>query len=156
MAEPRLKLNTSYLEQQAKTISKSLPAAGQDALFEAAVEAGYLTALADGTEDIGERATLVQAIETLSAGLVLQWEVEPLIEKIHGRIGGEGSDARCAAVGKKLRELGQAEAGLLIGAVVACATSGIDKKEASVLEKIGVAAGLDRAAIASIAKKARA
>jgi tellurite resistance protein len=156
MAEPQKTLNTSYVEQHAEAIRKTLSSTDQNALFEAAVEAGYLTALADGTEDAGERASLVRAIEILSKGLVLEWEVEPLVDAIHARVCADGKDARCAAVGKKLAALGQAEAGILIGAVVAHATAGIDKQEASVLEKIGTAAGLERPQIATIVKKAGA
>jgi tellurite resistance protein len=148
-------LNVSYLEEQAGEVRKSLPPGNQSVLFEAAVEAGYLTALADGSEDEGEREALVKAIEILSAGLVLEWEVEPLLDKIAARIGQEGADVRCAAVGKSLKELNAAESALLIGAVVAHATAGIDKKEASVLEKIGTAAGLEKKQIAAVAKKAR-
>jgi tellurite resistance protein len=155
MSQPKKSLNVSYLEEQAGAVKKDLPAGNQSVLFEAAVEAGYLTALADGTEDEGEREALVKAIDILSAGLVLEWEVEPLVEKIAERVKKEGSDARCAAVGRQLKELGHAEAALLIGAVVAHATAGIDKKEAVVLEKIGTAAGLDKKQLAAVAKKAR-
>jgi tellurite resistance protein len=147
--------NTAYLEEQAGAVQKSLPAANQSLLFEAAVEAGYLTALADGSEDEGEREALVEAIEILSKGLVLEWEVEPLIDKVAARVQAEGSDARCASVGKSIKELDGVEAALLIGAVVAHATGGIDKKEAGVLEKIATAAGFERKQIAAIVKKAR-
>jgi tellurite resistance protein len=155
MSQPKKGLNVSYLEEQASVVQKSLPAVNQSALFEAAVEAGYLTALADGTEDEGEREALVKATEILSAGLVLEWEVEPLVEKIAERVKKEGSDARCAAVGTIIKQHEQAEAALLIGAVVAHATGGIDKKEAGVLEKIGTAAGLEKKQIAAVVKKAR-
>jgi len=155
MSQPKKTLNVSYLEEQAAAVRKSLPADNQSALFEAATEAGYLTALADGTEDEGEREALVKAIEILSAGMVLEWEVEPLVEKIAERVAKEGNDARCAAIGKRLKELGHAEAALLIGAIVAHATAGIDKKEAGVLEKIGTAAGLEKKQLAAVAKKAR-
>jgi tellurite resistance protein len=155
MSQPKKTLNFSYLEEQAGEVRKSLPAGNQSVLFEVAVEAGYLTALADGSEDEGEREALVKAIEILSAGLVLEWEVEPMLDAVAERIGQEGPDARCAAVGKRLKELNAAEAALLIGAVVAHATAGIDKKEAGVLEKIGTAAGLEKKQIAAVAKKAR-
>ncbi len=155
MSEPKKSLNVSYLEQQAQAVRASLQGPDQSALFEAAVEAGYLTALADGVEDEGERDALVKAIEILSEGLVLEWEVAPLVEKIYGRIHAEGNDARCAAVGKRIKELDQAEPVLLIGAIVAHATGGIDKQEAGVLEKIGTAAGVAKGQIASIVKKAR-
>jgi tellurite resistance protein len=155
MNQAKKTLNVGYLEQQAEAVRKSLSGSHQSALFEAAIEAGYLTALANGTEDEGERAALVKAVEILSSGLVLEWEVEPLLEKIGARIETEGAAARCAAVGKNIRELDQAEAAMLVGAVVAHATSGIDKQEAGVLEKIGTAAGLSRPQIAAIVKKAR-
>jgi tellurite resistance protein len=156
MNQAKKTLNVSYLEQQAAVVRKDLSGSHQSRLFEAAVEAGYLTALANGTEDEGEREALVKAVEILSAGLVLEWEVEPMLETIASRIETEGAAARCAAVGKNIQELGQAEAVLLVGAVVAHATAGIDKQEASVLEKIATAAGLAKPQIAAIVKKARA
>jgi tellurite resistance protein len=155
MSEPKKGFNIGYVQQQAQAVRKELSGNNQSALFEAAVEAGFLTALANGTEDPGEREALVKAIEILSEGYVIEWEVEPLIEKISERIDTQGSDARCAEVGKKIKELGQAEAALLIGAIVAHATAGIDKQEAQVLEKIGTGAGLVRQQIAAIVKKAR-
>jgi tellurite resistance protein len=155
MNQAKKTLNVAYLEQQAVAVRESLSGSHQSALFEAAVEAGYLTALANGTEDEGERAALVKAVEILSSGLVLEWEVEPLIEKIAARIDAEGIPARCAAVGKNIQELAQAEAALLVAAVVAHATAGIDKQEAGVLEKIATAAGLAKSQIAPIVKKAR-
>jgi tellurite resistance protein len=155
MSQPKKSLNIAYLQEQAGEVRKGLPAGNQSALFEVAVEAGYLTALADGKEDEGEREALVKAIEILSAGLVLEWEVEPLVDKIAERVGKEGNDERCAAVGKAIKELKAAEAALLIGAVVAHASGGIDKKEAVVLEKIGTAAGLDKKQLTAIVKKAR-
>src|SRR5881394_3155255 len=105
MNQPKKTINVAYLEQQAEAIRKSLSGSHQSALFEVAVEAGYLTALVNGTEDEGERAAFVKVVEILSAGLVLEWEVEPLLEKIAARIETEGSAARCAAVGKNLNEL---------------------------------------------------
>jgi len=155
MNQAKKTLNVGYLQQQAETVRASLSGSHQNALFEAAVEAGYLTALANGSEDEGERDALVKAVEILSSGLVLEWEVEPLLEKIAARIQAEGAPARCAAIGTNIQELGQAEAAMLVGAVVAHATAGIDKQEAGVLEKIGTAAGLAKPQIAAIVKKAR-
>jgi tellurite resistance protein len=155
MNQAKKTLNVGYLEQQADAVRKSLSGPRQSALFEAAIETGYLTALANGTEDEGEREALVKAVEILSKGLVIEWEAEALIEKIAARLDEEGNDPRCAAVGKNIKELGQAEAAMLVGAVVAHATAGIDKLEAVVLEKIGTAAGLAKPQIAAIVKKAR-
>jgi len=156
MAAAKKGTNTAYLEQQADTVRASLGGATKsEELFRLAAEAGYLTALADGAEDAAEREALVEALETLSKGIVIEWETEGFLGEAWGRISAEGADARCAAIGQRLKELGNAEAGVLIGAIVAYASNGIDKTEAQVLEKIGAAAGLERKQVAAIVKKAR-
>lgn len=150
------KVNSAYLEQQADTVRASLGGATKsEELFRLAAEAGYLTALADGAEDAAEREALVEALETLSKGIVIEWETEGFLGEAWARISAETVDGRCTAVGQRLKELGNAEAGLLIGAIVAYASNGIDKSEAQVLEKIGAAAGLARPQVAAIVKKAR-
>lgn len=150
------KLNTAYLEAQAETVRASLGTGTKaEQMFKLAAEAGYLTALADGAEDAAEREALVEALEALSKGIVIEWETEGFLGEAWGRISAEGVDARCASVGAKMKELGNAEAGLLIGAIVAYASNGIDKTEAAILEKIGAAAGLQRAQVAAVVKKAR-
>jgi hypothetical protein len=143
------------LAEQAKLVREALPPKQQSTVFKLATEAGYLTGLADGTEDVNERAALVRAIEGLSEGLVLEWEIDGLLSEAHAAIASEGADARAKAIGAQLKELGAAEAGIFIAAVVGLATSGIDKSEASVLEKIGTAAGLAKPQIAALVKKAR-
>lgn len=156
MAAAKKGPNANYLEQQAETVRQSLVGSHKDEVFKLAVEAGYLTALADGTEDANEREALVSAIGVLSQGMVIEWEIEGFLGEAYARIQAEGADGRAASVGARLKELESAEAGLLIGAIVACATSGVDKKEAGVLEKIGAAAGIAKSQVGSIVKKARA
>jgi tellurite resistance protein len=155
-AAKKVTVNTAYLEQQADVVREALAGTlRQEEVFRAAAEAGYLTALADGTEDAEERQALVAALETLSKATVIEWEVEGFLAEAWEKISVEGNEARCAAVGARLKELGQAEAGLLIGAIVAQASNGIDKSEAKVLERIGAAAGLERPAVAGVVKRAR-
>lgn len=150
------KLNTAYLEAQANDVRAALGTGTRaDQLFKLAAEAGYLTALADGAEDAAEREAVVEALEALSKGVVIEWETEGFLGEAWARISAEGVDARCAAVGAQMSALGGAEAGLLVGAIVAYASHGIDKSEAGVLEKIGAGAGLARAQVAAIVKKAR-
>ena len=97
----------------------------------------------------------MQAVELLSKGLVIEWEVEGFLGEAYARITAEGADKCAAAVGARLKELGQAEAAILVGAIVAHASGGVDKKEAVVLEKIATAAGLAKGQIIGIVKKAR-
>jgi tellurite resistance protein len=143
------------VQKIARAIRSQLPSDAQDKLFRMAVEAGYLAALADGHADPGEMAALVHAIEELSDGVVVGWEVEVLIEECNECIGMEGHQQRAQVVGNELKEIGLSEAGLLIAAYVAFATGGLDEKEVTMLRTLGEAAGLDSDALKPIVKRAR-
>lgn len=134
----------------AETIREKLEFRGQDALFGAAVEIGHLAAHADGEMDGGERQQIIDAIEILSKGLVVEWEVDSILEAAANTTQEEAQ--RAGALGARLRELGQPEAGLLVGAFVAQASSGIDKSERRVLAAVGKAAGLSDAKVRDILK----
>ena len=75
-------------------------------------------------------------------------------EECAERANKDGAAKRAEAVGKELKALDQAEAGLLIAAIVARASKGIDKKEAEVLKNVGAAAGVSGDAIKAIVKRA--
>jgi tellurite resistance protein len=153
---PEAKSTVNDLETYAEGIRKDLDVPRQNDVFRVAVEVGYLVALADGQIDDAERATLARAIETLSAGAVIEWETETLLDECEERAAGEGAEKRAEAAGKQLAELGFAPAGLLVAAVVAGASKGIDKKEADVLKSVGAAAGVTADAVRDIVKKATA
>ncbi len=142
------------LEEYADEIRADLKVPRQSDVFAAAVEAGYLAARADGEVDNDERATLVRAVELLSQGAVIEWETEALLDECVARADKDGAAARATSVGEKLKELGQAEAGLLVAAFVARATNGVEKSEAEVLKAIGKAAGLTADKVKAVVKKA--
>jgi len=142
------------LEEHAEDIRAELAVPKQSELFAAAVEAGYLAALADGEVDTGERATLARAVEMLSKGAVIEWETETLLDACAERARKEGAGERAASVGAALKELGQPEAGLLVAAFVARATNGVAKAEAEVLKNIGKAAGLNADKVKTVVKRA--
>lgn len=142
------------LEAHAKSIREGLKVPKQNELFKAAVEAGYLAALADGEVDDDERRAMVRAVDLLSEGAVIEWETEELLDACAGRAEAQGAGARAEAVGKELGALGQAEAGIFLAAVVARASKGVDKSEADVLKAVGAAAGLKADAVKDILKKA--
>jgi tellurite resistance protein len=141
------------IQKHADEIKKDLAVPKQNEVFEAAAEAGYLTANADGTIDDEEREMLVRAIEVLSTGAVIEWEVETLLESCAERAKSEGEAKRADAVGAKLKTLGQPEAGLLFAAFIAQASGGIDKKESAVLHAIGKAAGVAKAKVTALLKR---
>lgn len=144
---------TAELEKHADAIRSDLAVPKQNEVFEIAAEAGFLAANADGNVDDDERAMLVAAIETLSKGAVIEWEADALIESCAARAEKNGGAARAEAVGARLKDLGQPEAGLLFAAFVAQSSGGIDKKESAVLHAIGKAAGVAKAKVTALLKR---
>ena len=140
-------------EKHAAEIKKDLAVPKQNEVFAAAAEAGWLAANADGSVDDEEREMLVKAIEVLSAGGVIEWEVESLLDESASRAKADGESKRADAVGGKLKDLGQPEAGLLFAAFVAQASGGIDKKESAVLHAIGKSAGLAKTKVTALLKR---
>lgn len=143
------------LEKHADEVRQALGANEQQALFEAAIEAAYLAGVADGTLDDEERDALVSAIEVLSSAHVIEWETTDLIDACAARTEEEGADARAEATGERLKSLGQPEGGLLVAAIVACATGGVDRSESRALKAVGAAAGLDARKTGAITKRAK-
>jgi tellurite resistance protein len=150
MAKPQI----ADLESRAESLRAELKVPKQNEVFKAAVEVGYLAALADGEVDDEETAAIVRAVEILSAGAVLEWEAEDIVAECARRAEAETPGERAAAVGAELKALGQGEAGIYFAALVAHASKGIDKQEAEVLKEIGKAAGVTADRIKDIVKKA--
>jgi tellurite resistance protein len=142
------------IETHAQGIREKLKVPKQHELFRAAVEAGYLTALADGNFEASERDILVRAIEVLSQGALVEWETAAELDACASRAAADGAEARATATGKTLASLGHADVGLFIAALVARASKGIDKKEAEVLKAVGAAAGLSADGVKDIVKRA--
>lgn len=142
------------LEDLAEKIRDELNVPRQDELFRAAIEAGYLTARADGGVDAMERDVLVKAIELLSNGLVIEWETESFIEDCGKLADDEGLEARAVKIGERLKELGHVEAGLFVAALVARATKGVEKSEAELLKIVAKSAGIGTEKVREIVKRA--
>ncbi len=150
MAKPQI----ADLESRAESLRAELKVPKQNEVFKAAVEVGYLAALADGEVDDEETAAIVRAVEILSTGAVLEWEAEDIVAECARRAEAETPSKRAAAVGAELKALGQGEAGIYFAALVAHASKGIDKAEADVLKEIGKAAGVTPDRVKDIVKKA--
>ncbi len=146
-------MNFAELEKAAVEIRKELKVPKQNEVFEVATEAGFLAALADGTVDEKEREVLVKAIEVLSVGAVIEWEVETLLDACAEHAKADGNDKRAELVGQKLKALDQPESGLLFAAFIAQASGGIDKKESAVLHAIGKAAGVSKQKVTAMLKR---
>ncbi|HTJ82413.1 MAG TPA: hypothetical protein VL400_11885 [Polyangiaceae bacterium] len=138
------------IQSFADAIRDKVSAAKQADVFTAAVAAAHLASHADGKIDDAEKKAIVDALDILSKGLVIEWEVDLLLEEA-GKSGG-GQEVKAKAIGDKLKASGQAEAGLLVAAFVAQATDGIDQKEAKVLRAIGKAAGIGDKRVKEILK----
>src|SRR5580693_164842 len=61
------------IEKHAAKIRSELKFPKQNEVFRAAVEAGYLTAAADGVVDADERAAMIRAVDLISHGVVIEW-----------------------------------------------------------------------------------
>jgi len=133
------KLTRDKLSTFADQIRSQIKVQRQDEVFRAAVAAAHVASHADGGIDDAERKAIVEALELLSGGLIVEWEVDLMLEAA-GKA--TGAEAKGKAIGAKLKELGAPEAGLLVAAFVAQATSGIDTKEGKILREIGKAAGV--------------
>jgi tellurite resistance protein len=153
-AAPMSKGTKFSLDEHADTIREELKVPRQAELFKAAIEAGYLTARADGGVDAEEQAVLVKAVELLSQGLVIEWETEALIDDCKNLADAEGLEARAAKVGGVLKDLGQGEVALFIAALVARATKGVEKSEAELLKSIAKSAGIANDKVRDIVKRA--
>jgi tellurite resistance protein len=138
------------LAKHAEEIRKELNVPDQERLFRVATEAGYLTALADEKVDADERASMIKAIEALSKGSVIEWELDAFIDDCEKRAKEDGKKARLANVGDNLSKLGQPEAALLFAAFIAQASGGIDKKEATIVHALGKAAGVAKDKVTAI------
>jgi tellurite resistance protein len=146
MSKTSKKPTKKRLEELAAAVRKELEFRGQDDTFKLAVEIGYLAARADGSFDEAEKKAIVEAVDILSQGTVIELEVDAIIADADA----EGRDAE--ALGKGLAALKQADAGLMFGAFVAQATHGIDNAERKVLRAVGKAAGIKDTKIRSILK----
>ncbi|MBK6693839.1 MAG: hypothetical protein IPG50_16780 [Myxococcales bacterium] len=141
------------MAKHAEDIMKELKVPDQERLFRVAAEAGYLTALADETVDDEERAGMIRAIEALSKGAVIEWELDSFLDDCAARAKADGKKARLLHVGESLSTLGHPEAALLFAAFVAQASGGIDKKEATIVHALGKAAGVAKDKVAAILKR---
>jgi tellurite resistance protein len=139
--------------KHADEIRKELNVPDQERLFRVATEAGYLTALADEKVDADERAGMIRAIETLSKGSVIEWELDAFLDDCAKKAQEDGKKARLVSVGDSMSKLGQPEAALLFAAFVAQASGGIDKKEATIVHAIGKAAGVSKDKVTAILKR---
>lgn len=138
------------LTQHADEIRKELNVPDQERLFRVATEASYLTALADDKVDDDERASMVRAVEALSKGSVIEWELDSFLDDCAAKAKADGKKARLMHVGENLSKLGHPEAALLIAAFVAQASGGIDKKEATIVHALGKAAGVAKDKVTGI------
>ncbi len=94
------------IAKHAEAIRKELNVPDQERLFRVATEAGYLTALADDKVDDDERAAMIQAIEALSKGSVIEWELESFLDDCAARAKADGKK-----VGAPLRGVRRARVG---------------------------------------------
>ena len=112
------------------------------------------TACSIASVDEGVDGAERDALRAIVAGL---WGValdaaaeERMVRTAAASVAKEGAEARCRALGERLREQGFARLGVAVAALVAEVSHGSDPAELSALRALAVAAGLDEAELAEI------
>ncbi len=101
------------------------------ALFEAIVEAAYLTATADGVLDDSEREAFAQVVIDACGGAVDETTLHNLLADLGDQLEEDGLDRRIAALGSTVTKLEHQREGLL-----AHVSGGVSDAERAVLNKL--------------------
>ncbi len=138
--------------QRGSLAMRSLDDAKRRQLASALLETACSIACVDEGPDEAER----DALRAIVAGL---WGVpldpaaeERMVHAAAAAVAKEGAQARCDALGKRLKALGYGRLGVAIAALVAEVSHGLDPSELGALRQLASAAGVDDLALADVVK----
>jgi tellurite resistance protein len=138
--------------QQGSLAMRSLDDAKRRQLASALLETACSIACVDEGPDEAERDAL-RAIVAALWGVPLDAATEDkMVRAAAGLVAKEGAQARCDALGKRLRALGFGRLGVAIAALVAEVSHGLDPSELSALRQLASAAGVDDVMLGDIVK----
>ena len=106
------------------------------ALFEAIVEAAYLTATADGVLDDSEREAFAQVVIDACGGAVDETTLHNLLADLGDQLEEDGLDRRVAALGSTVNKLEHQRELLRIAGLLAHVSGGVSDAERAVLNKL--------------------
>ena len=112
-------------------------------LFRALVEAAYLVGNADDYFDENERGSFARVVEEECDHAVTATELERLVGDLAFDLATAGMDERITAVADGVHTDEERHAVLRVAAVMAYASAGLNASERGVLDRLGVAMGLN-------------
>jgi tellurite resistance protein len=132
---------------------KRLDAAKQRTLMATLLETAWSTAALDDEVDEAERDAMKAVVAALwDTGFDPAME-ERMVRAAADAIRAQGVEARCGALGAKLKALGFAELGVAIAVLVAEVSRGLDPSELLALRHLASAAGLGEAELAALVRR---
>jgi tellurite resistance protein len=127
----------------AKAAMKAMDAEERRAVTGTLIETAWSIAALDDEVDAAEK----EALRAIVAGL---WDTsygeameERMTRAALGVIGKQGAQARCEALGAKLKAIGMAEHGIAVAVLVAEVSHGLDPAELQALRHLASAAGIE-------------
>lgn len=105
-------------------------------LFEAVVEAAFLTATCDGTLDAEERAAFESVVAEACDNAVQVAQVDALLRDLEEQLADDGFDHRLRVISKAISRRDHQQEVLRIATLIAHISGGVSPEERSVLERL--------------------
>lgn len=105
-------------------------------LFEAVVEAAFLTANCDGNMDAEERIAFESVVSEACDNIVQRAQVDTLLRDLEEQLAEDGLDQRLRVIGKAISRRDHQQEILRIATLIAHISGGISPEERSVLERL--------------------
>jgi tellurite resistance protein len=138
---------------EAKASMKALDAAKRRALMATLLETAWSVAALDDEVDTAEKDAMKAVVAALwDTGFDDAME-QRMVDAAVGAIGKQGVQARCDALGARLKALGFAELGIAIAVLVAEVSHGLDPSELLALRHLALAAGVTEADLATLVRR---
>lgn len=119
------------------------------------IDIGVLVASADGKVDMHEREMLLDVFQALLGTTLTPELVDHLVTASLEVIEAAGAESRARLAGAILKDCEAVEAGVRVALAIAFASRGLSANEATVIERIAAAGGLDSARVAELTAEVR-
>jgi tellurite resistance protein len=113
------------------------------ALFEAIVEAAYVTSAADGARDDSEREAFAHVVAEACGGAVDEHQVRDLVADLHDHLKEDGVETRIRAIALAVKKPEHRLEVLRIAGLLAHVSGGVSDVARGVLEKLAAAFHLE-------------
>jgi tellurite resistance protein len=137
----------------AKTMIQALDPAQRKAAAGTLIETAWSIAALDEEIDAAEKDALRAVIGALWDTGYSEAMEERMTQAALGVVGKQGAQARCEALGAKLKAIGMVEHGIAIAVLVAEVSHGLDPAELLALRHLAAAAGIEEPELLALVRK---